>query len=325
MEFYFLIKRYSFFLGILILLFSCQKEITLELPRYQEQLVVDGRIETGLPPIIFLGTTKDIFSDNSLDSIFGSYISDALITITDGIETDTLQTLCSDEIPKGYENLGALFFGIPANYITKYHFCAYSTLNTKFFGVSGKSYSIKINYKGNTYTSTTTIPNPVELDTVFWKEEKNYPGYGLAYAKFSDPIETGNGYLWEVLRLKVGSDGTNMDKKFYKPRHPVFNDQFINGQTIQFWYENPRTVYDETIDENYRGYYPKGDTVIIKFSSISPKVFEFHQKKYVQIYNGGSPFSSPIKVPTNIVGGAIGLWGGYSTSYKTLICSDSTN
>lgn len=325
MEFFFLIKRCFFILGISILLFSCQKEISLELPTYDEQIVVEGRIETGLPPIIFLGTTKDIFSDNSLDSIFGSFISDAVITITDGINVDTLQTICSDEIPKEYENLSALFFGIPASYINKYHYCAYSTLNTNIFGAEGKTYSIKIRYKNKEYSSTTSIPTPVELDTVFWNVEKNLPGYGLIYAKLTDPVEIGNGYMWEVLRLKNGLDGTNMDKKFYKPRNPVFNDQFINGKTFQFWYENPRTFYDEKIQEKYRGYYPEGDTILIKFSSVSPRVFEFLQKKYVQISNGGSPFSSPISVPTNIVGGAIGLWGGYSTTYKTLVCSDSVN
>ena len=310
---------YSFLCVILI---SCQKEVHIDIPQYESQLVVEGRIETGLPPIILLSNSKDIFSDNSLDSIFGSYISDALITITDGTYLDTLETICTDDIPKGYEDIGAALFGTPATLVSKFHLCAYSTLNTQFFGQEGKEYTITIQYKGKKYNSTTSIPKSIALDTVYWKPEKSTPDYGLAYAKLNDPSRLGNAYSWEVLRIKQGSDGSNLDKRFYKPRNPVFNDEFINGIQFDFWYENPRSYYDESLPDAYRGLYQRGDTVLIKFSSINNTVFNFLQKKYTQINAGGSPFSTPINIPSNITGGAFGLFGGYATTYQTLICTD---
>ena len=127
---------------------SCQKDVTVELPPYDERLVIDGKIETGLPPIIFLSTTKDIFSENSQDAIFGDFISDAIILISNGTITDTLQTVCSDEIPKEFQEIGYALFGIPPSLMSKYHICAYSTLNQAFFGKVGSTYKIEILHKG---------------------------------------------------------------------------------------------------------------------------------------------------------------------------------
>jgi hypothetical protein len=49
-------------------------------------------------------------------------------------------------------------------------------------------------------------------------------------------------------------------------------------------------------------------------------VFEFLEKKYVQISSAGNPFATPANIPTNITGGALGVWAGFSPWYDTLIC-----
>ena len=38
------------------------------------------------------------------------------------------------------------------------------------------------------------------------------------------------------------------------------------------------------------------------------------------LYNRGNPFAAPINIPSNITGGALGLWAGYSPTLDTLIC-----
>lgn len=299
---------------------ACQKDVSIILPSYDEKIVVDGKIETGLPPIIILSTTKDIFSNNSQDAIFGDFISDALIIISNGTLTDTLQTICSDEIPEEFQEIGYALFGIPPSLMSKYHICAYSTLNPAFFGEVGKSYSIEIQYKGKKYNATTSIVEPVFLDSVYWKPEKNTESYGYAYANLTDPVSTYNAYAWEVLRLNIGKDNLPIDLKFHKTGNPVFDDQFINGNSFEFFYENPRTRRDTTISEKFRGLYKKNDTLLIKFSSLDKSMFNFLEKKYVQVNTGTNPFSNPINIPTNITGGALGYFGGYSATYYTLIC-----
>ena len=50
------------------------------------------------------------------------------------------------------------------------------------------------------------------------------------------------------------------------------------------------------------------------------ETFDFFEKKRRQISSNGSPFASPINVPTNISGGALGIWAGFSPYYDTLYC-----
>ena len=317
--------RYKYYTYCLIcvslfFVFACQKDVTVTLPTYDEKIVVDGKIETGLPPIIILSTTKDIFSNNSQDAIFGDFISDALIIISNGTISDTLETICSDEIPKDFQEIGYALFGIPPSLMSKYHICAYSTLNPAFFGEVGKFYSIEIQYKSKKYTASTSIVEPTFLDSVYWKPEKNTEMYGYAYAHLTDPIAKYNAYLWEVLRLNIGKEDLPIDLKFHKTGNPVFDDQFINGNSFEFFYENPRTRRDTSLSKEFRGLYKKNDTVLIKFSNLDKSTFNFLEKKYVQVNNGTNPFSIPLNIPTNISGGALGYFCGFSTTYYTLIC-----
>ncbi len=311
---------YFILLSAITLISACQKDVSVKLPNYDEKLVVDGKIETGLPPIIFLSTTKNIFSENTQDAIFKDFISDALILISDGTTKDTLETICSDEIPKQFQDIGYALFGIPQSLMSKYHICAYSTLNQAFFGQVGKSYSIEIQYKGKKYNASTSIVEPTYLDSVYWKPEKKNKDYGFAYARLTDPIDKYNAYLWEVLRSNLDKTGKPIDLKFHKTGNPVFNDQFINGISFEFFYENPRTWRDTSIPEQFRGMYKREDTVIVKFSSLDQSTFNFLQKKYVQVNNGTNPFTIPLNIPTNISGGALGYFGGFSPTYYTLIC-----
>lgn len=325
MEFFILKYRYLItwsFLLFITILFACQKDIKMDIPGFENKLVVDGRIETGLPPLILLTTNRNVFADNSLDSLFGSYITDAVITISDGLNYDTLQTICSTDIPSGYEELGAFVFGIPSNLIKKFKFCAYSTLNPLFFGKENTSYTITISHKGKKYQASTTIPKAITLDSIYWKPEKSTPNHGLIYAKLSDPSTIGNSYFWEVLRLKMGKNNQNVDSRFYRTRNPVFNDNFFNGKTFDFWYENPRARFSDSIPENLRGLYARNDSVVVKFSSIDKSSYDYYSNKYAQINSGGSPFASPINIPSNISNGALGVFGGFATTYQVVICND---
>jgi hypothetical protein len=122
------------------------------------------------------------------------------------------------------------------------------------------------------------------------------------------------------MRIKKGSNNQNIDTRFYKPNNPVFNDQFFNGKSFEFWFENPRTTYDKTLSDNIRGLYKTGDSVLIKFSSIDKNSYLYYSNKYTQMNTGGSPFSSPINLPSNVSNGALGVFSGFSTTYKLLIC-----
>ena len=299
------------FLSLLIMgLNSCSKEVKIDIPGFDEQIVIDGSIETGTPAIIFLSNSKDIYAPTDINSYLSGFISGETVIVSDGTITDTLMEICTDNLPAGFESIAAAFFGLPIEQLVTLHLCAY--VSTGIVGEVGKTYSLKVLYNDKIYTSSTKIENPTALDNLFWREQANLPGYGFSWAKITDSPIMGDAYRWEV---------KNLGDLFYsKPFQPFTDDRFYNGKTFEFSVENPMSFKDQTIENQYKGYYKLGDTIVVKFSKLGKKEYQFFEKKYNQIYSGGNPFATPTNIPTNIEGGALGVWAGFSPWYDTLIC-----
>jgi hypothetical protein len=299
---------------LLILLSSflnaCSKEVKIDMPGFEEQFVIDGSIETGSPAIIFLSNTRDIYAPTDINSYLSGFISGATVIVSNGTITDTLIEICTDNLPAGFESIAEEFFGLPIDQLVNLHLCAY--VSTGLVGEVGKTYTLKVINNDKTYTSSTKIENPSALDNLYWKEQVNLPGYGFSWAKITDSPVMGDAYRWEV---------KNSGDLFYsKPFQSFTDDRFFNGLTFEFSVENPMSFRDSTIEDQYRGYYKLGDTIVVKFSKLGKKEFQFFEKKYNQIYSGGNPFATPTNIPTNIEGGALGIWAGFSPWYDTLIC-----
>lgn len=315
MEFRVLITLFS----LILLLGSCTKEVKIDIPGYEEKVVIDGRIETGMPPIVLISKTQDIYSPTTMEAFLNSFQSGAVVTVSDGSTTVVLDEICSDNLPPGTEAMAAAMFGIPEEELANYHLCAYSTFNTAIWGQVGKTYSLKVELNGEVFTSSTQIVNPTPLDSVYWKQDPGAnQGYGYSWATLTDPSGF-DAYMWEVKRINM-VDGETKDPAFKATFSPVFDDEFFNGQTFNFFYENPFTWDDETVADKDKGYYKEGDSVVIKFSKMDAAVYEFLEKKYMQLGTAGNPFASPTTIPSNIQGGAIGLWAGYSPWFDTLYC-----
>ncbi len=304
------IQKIAFLLLLIMGLNSCSKEVKIDIPGFDEQIVIDGSIETGRPAIIFLSNSRDIYAPTDIDSYLSGFISGATVIVSDGTITDTLMEICTDNLPAGFESIAAAFFGLPIDSLVNLHLCSY--VSTGLVGEVGKTYVLKVIHNNKTYTSSTKIENPKVLDNLFWKEQVNLPGYGFSWAKITDSPVMGDAYRWEVKNLS--------DLFYSKPFQPFTDDRFYNGKTFEFSVENPMSFKDQTIENQYKGYYKLGDTIVVKFSKLGKKEYQFFEKKYNQIYSGGNPFATPTNIPTNIEGGALGVWAGFSPWYDTLIC-----
>jgi len=289
---------------------SCTKEVQIDIPGYKEQLVVDGFIETDLPAIVLLSKTNNIYAGTNIQNYIDGFVTGATVVVSNGSLTDTLLEVCTDNLPPGTEESVAAFFGLPVEQIVNLHLFFY--VSDQLVGEVGKTYNLTIQNEGKTYTSQTKILAPRALDSLFWREEVDVPGYGFSWAKLSDPPATGNAYRWEVKYTT--------DVPFSKPFGPFSDDRFYNGLTFEFAYENPMSFSDPTLAPEVRGYYKQGDTIVVKFSTLGQKEYQFYDKKYNQIYSGGNPFATPVNIPSNIVGGALGIWAGFSPTFDTLIC-----
>lgn len=310
-------KLITYILGLTLIFLSCSKEVDIAIPGYEEQIVIDGSIKTGQPAIVLLSTTANIYSPTNLEAYLSGFISGATVVVSDGSITDTLVEICTDNLPPGTEELAAAFFGLSVEEIINLNLCGY--FSSSIIGEIGKTYSLSVNVNAETYTSVTSILQPTTLDTLYWKPEESLVDHGWSWATLSDPAGSYDAYVWEVQRLNRLPDGSK-DPIVYKPFGPYFDDAFFDGLTFEFAYENPINFFDEDIDDAYRGYYAQGDTILITFSKIGQLEFNFFEKKYNQMYTAGNPFATPTNIPSNIEGGALGIWAGFSPSMDTLIC-----
>lgn len=304
---------------IFFLLLSCTKEVEIDIPGYEEELVIDGLIETGMPPFVMISKTKDIYAPTDLTSFLNGFISGATVSVSDGINTVVLDEWCSDNLPPGTEQMAADMFGIPVSELGNYHICAYLTLDASMFGQVGKTYHLTVEYDGNTYEASTEIVPPTYLDSVWWKPEPGTPNHGFSWAFLTDPPAKGDAYKWEVKRINIGTDGEAIDKNFETPFSPVVDDEFFNGLAFEFAYENP-FAWEPDTPEDELGLYALGDSVVIKFSKMDRNVYEYMEKKYIQLQTAGNPFATPTNIPNNISGGALGVWAGFSPTFDTLVC-----
>ncbi len=123
----------------------------------------------------------------------------------------------------------------------------------------------------------------------------------------------GNFYRWFAKRL-------NEDTDFIAPYGSVNSDKFFNGLSFDFAYNRGTAPYseeDEEDDEN-AGYFLIGDTVVVKFASITRESYDFWRSAEAQTASNGSPFASPSPLKSNINGG-VGIWEGFSYTIDTVI------
>lgn len=305
------ILNLAYFALVLSVFWSCTKEVKIDIPGYKEQLVVDGRIETGQPAIVLLSKSANVYSSTNFESYLNSFVDDAVVVLSDGTQSVTLTKICTDDLPPGFEQIAAGIFGIPIEILVNLHLCAYVSLD--MFGEIGKTYTLQITHQDKQYSASSKIQNPVALDALFWQPEGNFTDRGFSWAKLSDPATTADAYLWEVKYLQ--------DIQFSKTFNPYFNDKFFNGLTFDFAYENPMSFQDTTANNPYRGFFKYGDTIVVKMSKLGMNEYNYFEKKYNQIFSGGSPFAVPTNIPSNIQGGALGIWVAYSPWFDTLVCN----
>lgn len=285
-------KYLMFLASCLMLLFpSCEKDIELKVPEAEKKLVVEGHIENGKNPYVILTRTASFFQPTDSASLAQMLVLDATVTISDGTTTQSMA-------------LGLNFDVFPP--------IVYTT--TAMTGEAGKTYYLTIKTGGETYTASTTIPQPVPLDSVWFRLQGTSDSLGYAWAHLSDPPGLGNAYRWFAKRI-------GKDQIFIAPLGSAFDDKFIEGKSFDFAYnrgETPNSNKDDDTNEE-AGYFKEGDTIVVKFCTIDIPSFEFYRSYEVQASSQGNPFASPINIKSNVSNKAIGIWGGYGVSYDTII------
>ena len=298
-------KYYQFLLTALalyvalVLPSSCEKEVHINLQSEASQIVVQGTIENGQPPIVLINSTFGFFSSIDFSTFQNSSIHGAVVTVSDGTKTVTLKEYTIDTLSGNKFYAYSLDTANPANIL---------------IGELGKFYTLNITYNGKSYSAFTKIPVPKALDSIWLGppvlSRKGTPANAIEmFGKYTDPDTIGN-YVRYFTRH-------NSHDQFLAGG--VFTDELVNGKTISDVDLFAGFVEDGNANSDSLSYFYPGDTIALKWCEIDKGVYDFWNTYEFAVRSVGNPFSSPINAKSNMTNGALGVWAGYGSVISTIV------
>jgi len=267
----------------LLHLISCSKDETVQ-QATEETLVVDGWIESGKNPMVFITTAVPAVEEpQSAYSLVDHIIRYAKVSIEhNGVEYPLVSSI--------------------SDY---YYLMAYFT-TSDIVGEVGGVYSLKIEYKDKVALSTTTIPNPAELDSLWWEPMEEHQKYRVIFASFHDNPETQDFYRFFIwIRNR---------QNYYSPAYLGLIDDSSAGEVLTMQVDSGNQLPEFMPD----GRYYSGDIVSVKFATTTEEVYRFWSKVDQNNMVGFLPFNiSGVNVYGNVEG-ALGCWAGYGINEYTI-------
>ena len=271
---------------LLLVLTGCRKDVTLDLPEYRQKVVIEASIETGAPAIVFLSHSVPYFEEFDFTRPEKAFITGAKVVKTDGNESETLTEV--------FPGTGYLYIG------------------SSLAGKEGSSYTLQVTVDGRTFEAGTSIHQSVALDSLYFKGEEDTLGF--LWQKFTEPEGSGAAYRWFAKRL-------GRDQFYAAPFNSVFDDKFVDGKTFDFAYDRGRQPIDSGGIDPERGYYKRGDAVVVKFCRIGRREYEFWSTYYMNKSSNGNPFSAPANIKSMFTDPehSMGAFVGYAPTFDTLV------
>jgi len=247
---------------------ACQKVVHLDLKTTSPELDIQGDITNMAGPYtVSLTQSVDFYADNVYPTVSG-----AIVKVTDSTAgvTDSL----TESAP-----------GIYSTHLLQ--------------GVPGHTYSMYVNSGGNIYTASSTMPQPVTLDSITFTTVPRSGGKNTIQPipNFQDPAGIANYYQF-VLYV----NGNQLQKTF------VFDDEFSDGRYIH------EALETDTADVK------SGNTLQLDLYCIDKPIYNYFNE-IVQITdpNSQSQNAAPANPDSNITGGALGYFSAHTVSAKTIL------
>lgn len=295
---------------------SCEKDIDINIPDTEPQIVIEGTIENGGPPIVLVSETRGFFEPTSPEDIVNSYISGATVYVND----QQLSEICVNDIPVEILPQFAELIGIPLEDLDDLPLCGY--VGFDITGAFDTSYDLRVEVNSRVVTASTHIPNLVIPDSSYFRLWANSPRYGYPFTRFTDPDTLNNAYRVFTRRIGPNTNDNPVDGIYYAPIGSTFLDEFFNGTSIEVGFQRgqPYNSSRPTDIGEEAGFFEIGDRFVFKFCAISEPSYQFYRTFEQQLGTNGSPFAAPNNVITNIEGG-LGIWAGYACVYDTIFAT----
>lgn len=265
---------------------GCKPDVDFDMPNLKKQLVIDGWIEKGQYARVLLTYNSPYFSNLDSASLRDLLATRATVILTDGIETEKL-ILSKD-----------------TNY-----FPSYLYLGNSIIGKEGSIYSlIVIDEVDSAFATTSIAPSP-SIDTAWFELKPNNDSLGVIKCKIKDNI-----LIKEYYRTFTMVKGKN--HVFIASLYPCIDDQYFNGKEYTFTLQKGSDSYLKPFSDIY---FKKGDTVVVKISTVDSRSYRFWNAYQEEVFNSASPFSANHNsIESNIENG-LGIWCGYNSDYYSFV------
>lgn len=297
---------------------SCTANISIPLPPGEERIVVEGYIENGLPPVVVLSRSQPYFGDVGPGSITAAFVRNATVTVSDGSRTIVLIEVAASALPPELRDLLRTTFGLDLRVLIDslgFEFYFYTPADFTFVGEVGKHYSLDVQAEGKRLTAVTTLPPPNPVDSLIVTPHPEPEKYDTLYSlsvRYSDPPGVRN-----FVRYFTRRNSEPFYPGFFNSVLDDASRFAVDGQTFNFPIERGWNRADDPDDDLYI-YFVAGDTVTLRWAAVDEAHHGFWASLEFDRASVGNPFASPIVIRSNIQGG-LGIWGGYSTSYHTVV------
>jgi hypothetical protein len=252
-------KKYlTIFVLIISAATACKKTINVDVNDAPTQVVIEGLVSNLSSAKVFITQSVKLSSDNVYPPVSGANI------------------IITDNVGNTYQ-LSETANGIYTN---------------SLIGVPGRTYNITATVQGTMYKATSTMPFPVNLDTLLTDKiafgDKSIIDITPVYF---DPPGFGNYYQF-----------IQTINKTLNPHIFVFDDKYDDGAVNA----RPLVETDSTIKS--------GDSIAVEMRCIDKNVYTY----FNALSQLGDNSTTPGNPPSNITGGCLGYFSAYTSQTKKI-------
>lgn len=276
-------KTMTYLIALLMVLQSCNPEPSFEIRGYTEKIIVEGCIESGQYPRVFVSLNVPLSVDPDSVNYLNYIIRVAKVTVSDGSQTEVLMSDWD-----------------------KNAFPPFSYRGTSLKGVPGKTYTLKVETGGYTVEGKTTIPGATGIRQISVVPS---PQAALKQLMLTMNIIPGRKTSFRIFTLKKKS-------REYTESPFLYNSEF-NLSGVQTWpvFASPEKE-DPAFSEG--NYFASGDTIMIKIAEIDSTSTAFFRGMSLMSANGiGKNYFTGEKeaLKSNITSPGFGIWWGGAVGY----------
>ncbi|OAQ41904.1 hypothetical protein A5893_01945 [Pedobacter psychrophilus] len=252
-------KNIIYYLSAFIILAfsSCEDVIDLNLDNSEPQIVIEANVVNNQDyQIVKISKTKKFTDNNTTEPLSGATV----VVKEDGGGTYNFTQLSPGVYKSGF-----------------------------FIGKPTLKYTIQVSTNGKTYTATSTMPQPVTLDSLTVIELSFFNSKNkFIQVNFKDPVNIKNQYNYVI------SVNDSLRNAYY-PEEDRFNDGKLIKNTL--FTSDPELKTD--------------DKVTIDFQCIDNNIYRYFFA-ITQINGNGGPPTAPSNPPSNFDNGALGYFSAHT-------------